>query len=79
MTKKAVDRAHNAMQQRASKHELTQQLVAHALKVSNDRPVYDEDGDSLGHWQDEAWINRLMELARELADIEKNTWESLVK
>jgi hypothetical protein len=77
MTKQSVDRAQNAMQQRVSKHELTRQLVAHALNVSSDRPVHDEDGEFLGHWQDEAWIERLRGLARELADIEKNTWESM--
>jgi hypothetical protein len=77
MTKQSVDRAQNAMQQRVSKHELTQQLVAHALNVSSDRPVHDEDGEFLGHWQGEAWIERLRGLARDLADIEKSDWESI--
>jgi hypothetical protein len=76
MTKQSVDRAQNAMQQRASKHELTRQLVAHALNVSSDHPVHDEDGEFLGHWQCEPWVERLRGLARELADIEKNTWET---
>jgi len=28
-------------------------LIAHALLVSADRPVHDEDGEFLGHWQDD--------------------------
>lgn len=54
-----------------NKRQLTLLLVAHALNVSSDRFTYTEDGEFLGHWQDEKWIERLRKLARELADIEK--------
>jgi hypothetical protein len=77
MTKQTAVHAQNVMQQRVSRHELTQQLVAHALNVSSDRHVYDDDGEFLGHWQDEDWVERLRGLARELANIQKNTWEGL--
>jgi hypothetical protein len=66
----------NPLQDRVSQHQLRQQLVAHALNVSCDRPVHDEDGDFLGHWQDECWIETLLKIARELAEVEKNAWRS---
>ena len=75
MTKISVDRAQNAMQQRVSKHELTQKLVAHALNVSSNSPVYsDEDCELLGHWQDVEWIERLRGLAKDLAGMEREVW-----
>jgi hypothetical protein len=56
------------------RRQLTKLLAAHALNVSSDRPVHSEDGDFLGHWQDQVWVERLRELARELADLEKDMW-----
>jgi len=67
----------NPLQQRVDRHQLTQQLVAHALLVNSDRPVHDEDGEFLGHWQDEEWVGTLLILARKLAEIEKNNWEKM--
>jgi hypothetical protein len=64
----------NLLQQKVDQHELTRQLVAHALLVRSDRPAYDEDGELLGHWQDTEWIERLTEIAQKLAEIEKNRW-----
>jgi hypothetical protein len=64
----------NLLQQTVDQHELTRQLVAHALLVRSDRPTYDEDGELLGHWQDTEWIKRLTEIAQKLAEIEKSKW-----
>ena len=66
----------NPLQQQVDRHHLTQQLVAHALNVSSDCPVHDDDGEFLGHWQDEAWIKTLLVLARKLAEIEGNNWRT---
>jgi hypothetical protein len=64
----------NSLQQKVNQYELTRQLVAHALLVRSDRPAYDEDGELLGHWQETEWIERLMEIAQQLAEIKKNKW-----
>jgi hypothetical protein len=74
MDKISVDRAQNAMQQRVTQHDLALRLTAHALNVRSDRPVYSEDGEFLGHWQDKAWIERLRSIARDLADIQRDSW-----
>jgi hypothetical protein len=64
----------NSLQQKVDQHELMRQLVAHALLVRSDRPTYDEDDELLGHWQDTEWIERLMEIAQKLAELEKSKW-----
>jgi hypothetical protein len=79
MTKIAVNRAiaaqsSNALQQRVDRRELPNRLAAHALSVRGDRPTYDDNGEFLGHWQGEEWIEKLRSLARELADLEKDKW-----
>jgi hypothetical protein len=66
----------NPLQDRVDRQALMQQLVAHALNVSCDRPVHDEDGEFLGHWQDEHWVETLLKIARSLAEIEGNTWKN---
>lgn len=71
MTQKSVDRAILAQSTKVTeKTLLINRLIAHALNVSSDRPVYDEDGEFLGHWQDPQWVLTLRSLARDLADIE---------
>jgi hypothetical protein len=64
----------NELTSSVRKRQLTTLLIAHSLNVSSDRPVFCNDDSFLGHWQDEAWIERLREIARELADLEKKMW-----
>lgn len=68
----------NPLQKQVDRYFLTQELVAHALTVSADHPVHDEDGEFLGHWQDEKWIETLLIIARKLAEIEENTWRGIL-
>ena len=54
---------------------IVNRLVEHALLVRSDRPTYDEDGNLLGHWQDEQWIKRLIILAQTLQSQEDEWWK----
>ena len=69
MAKDSINESLNIMTQKVKREQVIQALVAHSLLVASDRPCYNEDDSSelLGHWQTVEWIDKLKDLAGQVA------------